>query len=273
VAGAHPEILSGSKNPALETLLGEIANQLVQYDTPLTPDLFPELARLILGNTGEHLALLWPDFSNKPENHLLLTAVNVTLQILTRPPDAGARWKLQFSREDLLAVIPAVANEMTANPNWMLSKSGKDSENLRVTLSAAMGVLRGRADERLSPSTAVKILAESIRSVGLRQEFLDRLPQSITPAGQPIIAAALDTMLAAVFRHPPEAAAAWQLLRAEALTVMVRLGLEQLAKSRLRPDLIPIFANAIKQHVDSIAGGKPWDSAAYETALVAALAV
>jgi hypothetical protein len=273
VAGEHPEIFIGPKNAALQTLLGTIAKQLSQYDTPLTPDLLPELARLILCKTGEHLALLWPDFSNKPENHLLLTSVGATLQILTRPPDAGAKWNLQFSRDDLLAVIPAVVNEVTANPNWLLSQAGKDAGNLRAALSTAMAVMRSRADQRLSPSTGVEILAATIRAVGLRQEFLDRLPLSIPPAGQPIIAAALDTMLAAVFNHPPEAAAAWQLLRAEALTAMVRLGLEQLAKSRLRPELMPIFANAIKQQIDTIAGGKPWDTAAYETALLAALAV
>jgi hypothetical protein len=272
VAGEHPEILIGSKNAALQTLLGEIAKQLSQYDTPLTPDLLPELTRLILGKTGEHLALLWPDFANKPENHLLLTAVGATLQILKRPPDAGANWNLQFSRDDLLAVIPAVVNEVTANPNWMLSKAGKEAVNLRAALSAAMAVLRSRADLRLSPSTGVAIVAETIRAVGLRQEFLDKLPQSIPPAGQPIIAVALDTMLAALFKHPPEDAAAWQLLRAETLTAIVRLGLEQLAKSRLRPELIPVFATTINQHLDSIAGGKPWDSAAYETSLLAALA-
>src|SRR5213075_1023818 len=202
VAGDHPEILIGSKNAALQTLLGEIAKQLSQYDTPLTPDLLPELARLILGKTGEHLALLWPDFANKPENHLLLTAVGATLQILTRPPDAGANWNLQFSRDNLLAVIPAVVNEVTANPNWMLSKAGKEAVNLRAALSAAMAVLRSRADLRLSPSTGVAILTETIRAVGLRQEFLDKLPQSIPPAGQPIIAVALDTMLAALFKLP-----------------------------------------------------------------------
>src|SRR5438034_4995906 len=273
VAGEHPEILISSKNAALQKLLAEIAKQLSQYDTPLTPALLPELARLLLSRTGEHLALLWPDFSNKPENHLLLTAVGATLEILTHPPDAGAQWKLQFSRDDLLAVILAVVKEVTANPNWLLSKAGKEADNLRAALSAAMAVLRNRADQRLNMSTAVEILAETIRAVGLRQEFLDRLPQSIPPAGQPVIAAALDAMLSAVFNHPPEAAPAWQLLRAEALTTMVRLGLVQLAKSRLRPELIPIFANAIQNQIDTMAEGNPWDAAAYETALLAALAV
>lgn len=80
-------------------------------------------------------------------------------------------------------------------------------------------------------------------------------------------------MLAALFKHPPEATAAWQLLRAEALAAMVRIGLEQLAKSTLRPELIPTFAKAIQQHADSIAGGKPWEAKAYEAAMVAALAV
>jgi hypothetical protein len=273
VAGEHPELLTGSENPALQTLLGEIAKQLSQFDTQLTPNLLPELARIILCKTSEHLALLWPDFSNRPENHLLLTAISAALQILTRPPEAGANWRIQFGSDELLAVIPVVVNEVTANPNWLLSKAGKEADNLRTVLSAAMTVLRNRADQRLSPSTAVEILAATIRAVGLRLEFLDRLPQSLPPVGQPIIAAALESMLAPVFNRPPEAAAAWQLLRGEALIAMVRVGLAQLAKSNLRPELIPIFATAIQNQVDAIADGKPWDTAAYETALVAALAV
>src|SRR6185369_17295709 len=146
-------LLTSSNSPALRTLLGEIAKQLSQFDTQLTPNLLPELARIILCKTGEHLALLWPDFSNRPENHLLLTAVSAALQILTRPPDAGAKWKLQLGRDELLAVIPIVVDEVTANPNWLLSKAGKEADNLRTVLSEAMTVLRNRADQRLSPST------------------------------------------------------------------------------------------------------------------------
>jgi hypothetical protein len=114
---------------------------------------------------------------------------------------------------------------------------------------------------------------ETIRAVGARKEFLDLLPQDISPAGQPVIGAALDALLAAVFKHPPEAKAAWQLLRADVLTQLVRIGLGQLAKSNLRPQLIPLYANAIQHHIDAVAGGKPWDPASYEAALLAALAV
>jgi hypothetical protein len=269
VLGDHPEILN---NAALQKLLVEITRQVGQFDTQLAPDIFPELARLILNETGEHLALLWPDFSGRPEHHLLLTAVSVTLQIVTRPADAAAKWSLQFSRADLLAIVSAVINEVTANPNWLLSKAVKEADDVRAALSATIAVLRSRADQRLSTSTAVEILAETIRAVGLRQEFLDLLPQSIPPVGQPIIAAALETMLAAAFKHPPEASAAWQLVRAEALVEMVRIGLEQLAGSRLRPELMPVFAGAINQQIDAVARGHRWDPAAYEAALLAALA-
>ena len=109
-------------------------------------------------------------------------------------------------------MIPVVVNEVTPNPNWLSSKAGKEANNLRTVLSAAMTVLRNRADQRPSPSTGVEVLAVAIRTVGLRLEFLDRMPPGIAP-GQPIIAAALDAMMAAVFNHPPKAVAAWQLLR------------------------------------------------------------
>ena len=66
VLGEHPEILISSKNAGLQKLLAEIATQLSQFDTPLTPDLLPELTRQILSKTGENLSLLWPNPANKP---------------------------------------------------------------------------------------------------------------------------------------------------------------------------------------------------------------
>jgi hypothetical protein len=151
----------------------------------------------------------------------------------------------------------------------LLSPAGKADEHLRAALSAAMAVLRHRADQRLSPATAVEILAETMRAVGLRQEFLAPMPQSGPLAGRPLIGAALDVMLSAVFERPPEAAAAWQLLRAHTVTTLVRIGLAQLAQSRLRPELLTAFATTVQTQIDAVAEGNPWDPVAYEKALFA----
>src|SRR5262249_17073471 len=81
--GQHPELVSGDRT--LRTLLGAVAAELAGSGTLVTAAVFPELASVLIEQTGEHLELLWPAGTD-PRQHLLLTATKKTLAILSRPP-------------------------------------------------------------------------------------------------------------------------------------------------------------------------------------------
>lgn len=272
VLGQHPEILVQSKNVGLQKLLAAIATQLGQYDTLLTPDMLPEITRMVLEKTGQNLSLLWPDLAKKPEQHLLLTAASTTLAILTRPPAAKQVWKLQFNTADILVVVDVVLDEIAANPTWLLDDAGQLNDNLKLALDATLTVIRNHADDRLSPRTAVQVLSAVIAKVGLRKEFLDLLPAGNAAAGQALIQATLDAIFATVFDSALDARAAWQLVRSEVIVDLVNLSLAELAKAALSSAKLAAYLAFLTQTVDALKAGGVWDPLAFAGKLEQALA-
>jgi hypothetical protein len=266
----HPELLAGTRDQGLRALLVAIAGELGQFETVLTPALLPEVTRLILEQTGEHLEVLWPEMARKPEHHLLLTAARTSLGILTKAPPAGARWKPAFGRQELLAVTGTVFDELVQNPAWLVSAAGDGNTSLKVALAAALDVLRARGTSQLGVGTAAEVMQASIRAVALRAEFLDRMPAGDPIAGQPVLAAALDAILATIF-DPPGARAAWRLARADAVVGLVQIGLGELARRGASPQRVAALHNVLREQAAGIEAGKAWDLDTFATGLASAL--
>ena len=266
----HPEILGRTENRGLQALLGAVAAELGQLQSPLTPGVIPEVTRLILQKTGEHLELVWPEMATKPERHLLLTAAATTLAILTTPPAAGARWWPAFGRDDLLTVTGTVLDELVQNPAWLLAAAGEGDARLRATLEAALGVLRARGTAQLGAGTATQVLQAAVRAVALRAELLDRMPAGGPRAGQPVVAAAIDAMLTTIF-EPPGARAAWRIARAEAVVGIVQLGLGELARRGAGPAEVTALDAFVREQIVGIEAGRPWDLESFAAGLPAAL--
>jgi hypothetical protein len=266
----HPEILVDKKDAGLRALLASVAGELGQFDTLLTPAVVPEVTRLILEKTGENLEQLWPELAKKPENHLLLTAAQTTLAILTKKPPAGARWKPAFGRDDLLAVTGTVFDELAQNPAWLLAAAGDTDANLRAALEGALGVLRARGTTQLGVGTATAVLQAAIRAVALRSEFLERMPAGGPLAGQPVITAALDVVLATLYAAPG-ARAAWRLARADAVVGVVQIALGELARQGASPQRVATLDAFLREQAAGIEAGKAWDLDTFATGLRTAL--
>ncbi|MAE66828.1 MAG: hypothetical protein CMJ18_21425 [Phycisphaeraceae bacterium] len=264
VVADHPELIVDTDHEGVEALISAIARDLSAMDRVVALGVAPEVARIVLSRSGEHLELIWPDL--KPENHLLLTAARVTLEILTKKPRANAKWKPQFARGDLLTVVDAVVDELAGNPGWLLALAEDADENLRVALDATLGVLRRRADERLSLSVASDILVASIRAVSLRQKFLEKLPN-----GRNLISAAIDAIISELFKAPAESAASWQLLRNESIVAIVEIGLESLVESELDEQSLRTLRSSLAGTVQSVIDGEAVDMTSLEAELLAAL--
>lgn len=263
--GEHPEILHVNQ-AGLQKLLGAVATQLGQHDTVLTPDILPELARLVLDKTGENLALLWPGLATDPTKNIALTALRTALDILTKEPPAGAKWTPRFSRNDLLAVSEASLGELVANPGWLITKAGALDEHLAVVLEATVGVLRARGDQRLSPAVGVDVLRAALQAVSRRQEFVDRMP-----GGEPLVAAALDAILGTIFSEHASPKVQWRLVQSAAIRDVVHVGLDQLARAELRPEMIARLQAVLGTQLKRIDDGKTWDVALFEADLNTAL--
>jgi hypothetical protein len=272
VVGEHPELVRGVGNAGLQKLMAGVAQELGGYEAVVTTGMLPELTRIILEKTGENLPLIWSDAAQDPKKHLLLSAASATLDRLTAKPGPGARWTLTFDRDDLLGIADIALDEVVQNPGWLVTAPGGLSPNLAAALRAVMGVLRARGDQRLSTGTAALVVQSALRAVSLRAGFLDKLPPDVAMAGQPVVAAILDGVLATVFDPGLDPKAAWSLVRSEVVAGAVRIGFAELARVEISPKAVRTFQLFMQAQPALIAAGKPWDLGLFEASLRGALA-
>jgi hypothetical protein len=263
----HPELLARTRNGGVQALLVETAKQLAGYRTLLTPAIVPAVTQIVLTGTLKNLELIWPHGSSDPADHLLLTAAAATLKVLaTTAP--GDHWQPSFTADDATAVVQTVADELVANPGWLVDRAGKLDPALGDVLTAVFGTLRSRADQRLSPATAKAILAQALKAVAARQALVRRLP----PNGRLVLAVALDAVLGTVFdpTRPPEQA--WPLVRAAVVEGLVQQGLQALSRTDLADARFDAFGKAVAAEATLIGNGGIWDPDAFATRLATALA-
>ena len=265
--GEHPDIILDTDNQGLRKLLSQIATDLSEIENLVNRDILPEIVRMTLERTGENLELLWPNRKDHPEKNLLLAAAKTTLEILSRKPKDSEAWKLSFSSSDLLTVTETVLDELVVNPGWLIDEAGEINEVLGDVLKASLDVLRTSGDRNLSSAVARDILREAFKAAALRKEFFDELPQNHARAGQKLIIATIDAVLVTIFDKALDAKAAWQLVRSEVITGLIKVSLNQLAKSRLDQDAISKLEDVLKNEVNALVEGKSFSLDAFSTTL------
>jgi len=263
VLGDHPDLLGHAGPKGVRQLLSQVAGDLSQMESLRTPDVLPEVARLVLSRTAENVELFWPDRGDHPERNLILRAARVTLAELSAPPPAGQIWKLRFTPSQAIGVADAMTDELVNNPGWLLDGAGDWRGTLEIFLSGMLRTLRQQNEPRLSSQLALDLLRVALQSVRLRQEFLSALP-----SGQPVVAELVDVVLGVVLREDLDPASAWQVVRAEVIITVTEIGLRTLAKFPLGEPSIQAMLSVLRRHVDALAGGKLLDLPAYEKALI-----
>lgn len=255
----HPELLGDPENGGLRKILAETSRALASFEGLLTPDVFPEMVRLLLERTGENLELVWPGGAEDPAKHLLLTAAKTTLGILVAPAPAGAAWTATFRGEDVTAVVTAVVDELAGNPAWLLERAEAASDDLGAALAATLAAIRNRGEGKLlSRNVAVGILRAAVTAAAARRELLEDLG----PAGEPLVAAAVDAVLATIF-GADDRRARWQLLRDEAVVAAIVLSLDRLADARIDRESVARLRAAWGEIAADLADGGPleWEAA------------
>ncbi|MGD8983115.1 MAG: hypothetical protein PVH99_04935 [Desulfobacteraceae bacterium] len=258
--GKHPELLLHTENIGLKSLLSQVASDLGKHKAILEAGILPEVTRLILDKTGENLYLLWPQWAKHPENHLLLTAAKTVLESLTTMPPA-ATWKPQFTGDDMLHVFETTFDEFINNPGWVIDRSGKVNDNLKVAVEAMVGVLRRQQDRRLSTRDASQIISAGLSAVARRQEILERLPN-----GPTMVAALIDAILSSIFRKKDDKAA-WSLVRSEVIIGTIEAVLNLLAEAGVTEEKVKKLRTFMKKQVKAINEGKPWSLELFEVGL------
>lgn len=262
---AHPELVAGG-NDRLQKLVGAIAQGLSATPNLQSGNFLPQAIRIIIEKTGENLDVLMPANSD-PAKNLLLVASKEVLAIISAPPQAAAKWKLQFGPAQLDTLLHAVVAEVAANPGWLVAGAGGANSVLGEVTQSVIDALRGKVASLLSPDTALAILIAAYGAVRQRLQLASR-----NPANQRLIGAALDAVFAAVFDSAVNAPAQWVLGRDEGVARLTSIVLEALARHGASDQLISVTVLQLRSAIQDLGLGKKWSFEEFSASLDAKLA-
>ncbi len=234
----NPGILK-TDHEGLQKILIAVAEDVSKLEGPLAPDLFPEVVRLVLENSAEHMDLVWGTGFQSADKHLLVTASRSLLQALAKPAPPGSTWKPRFTRDQIVDVAEAVFGEVVENPDWLVAHASGANDHLGVAVDAMLASMRKLDGRRISADAGVAMLKAGLGAVAVRLPLLEELPAGTQDAGRVALTAALDAIFSELFGAGVEADAKWRLARNSVVAGVVEVGLAELAE-----------AGADQKHID-----------------------
>jgi len=232
VVVAHPEMLGidADDKSALETILLEVADGILEDARKIGPDLFPELARLILERTAGNLNLLWDPESDL--EHVLVTATRELLTTLATKPADGTAWAPKLGRKEVIDLAESLLDEVAANPGLVTNRIGGHTA-IKLAVEATLTELAAIELDDLSIATVQSILKSVVIAVTTRRDFLDRF-RGLDGVTRVAIGNVLHAVVSVVFAEDAAGSRAqWALARSSVLDAIITVSLDRLSEHGL----------------------------------------
>lgn len=194
IVAEHPNLVSGKRG--VKEIISGVAGAVGQEDF-LRAGFLPELARIVLEQSAGSLPLLWRESPQGPE-HLLVTALRETLQILSQKP-SDAPWRPAFTKGNLLEVLEEVLEEVVANPAWVTDEvRGRPvlSEVMDATFSALNTIPKG---ERINAEILQWLIRRNLEVALTSRSMLDTVKWGGDQMEKTILQQALELVFSLVF--------------------------------------------------------------------------
>lgn len=200
VIAEHPQLIH-NKNGFQEIVVG-VSSALKDYDFR-RPDLFPELVRLVLEQTGQNLLLFRQQSGDtgpgsQDGKDLLLTALRLILEELSQPVPDG-KWKPRLSKSQLLLITEQLLDQVVANPAWIEREVEGRPLLASVIRTTIDGLALIPADERLNADTFEWLLQLNLRTVAANELVLQKIKWSEDGEEEAVLQQALSLIFAFVF--------------------------------------------------------------------------
>lgn len=198
VIAEHPQLIQ-NKNGFKEIVVG-VSTILKDYDFRRA-DLFPELVRLILEQTGHHL-LLFRQYSsnNNAGQEFLLKALQLILEELSAPIP-GTNWKPRLSKAQLLYLSEQLLEAVVRNPGW-IEHEVQDKPLLALVLRTTFDSLANfPADDRLNATTLEWLLELNLRTVAANELVLQHIHWSSNEQEKMVLQQAITLVFSFVFEQ------------------------------------------------------------------------
>jgi hypothetical protein len=162
VLNQYPDLVS--KEEAVVGIVGGIAGALSNSGLE-RPDILPELLRLTLEQTAQHLYLIYEVDKDDPR-HLLVLAAEQTLMAIADEPRAG-KWKPRLTNEQITEILEMVYHAVLANPQWI-----QQEPLIFLLLEAIFRALEVIPSHRILPFNSISLLIHYAMEAASRQREL-----------------------------------------------------------------------------------------------------
>jgi len=264
VLAEHPDLM-GIDNPGIEKIVQETVTELAGQTEKIGPDLFPDIAQLVLEKTAANLDLFWaPD---DPEQNLAVTAVRSLLSELAREPEAG-EWKAGLSKSQVLNVVEAVLDDLADNPA-LVSRMVAGKPAIEAAIAA---ILTGFAQQELdnfSSAAATEIAVRGLKAATERWEMLERLPGG-ADAATLALTSVIDTIFAGLTAGDTKAA--WRLTQGHVLVAIFDNAFAKLTDYGVTADSLTKLSAALDQARTNLEAGGRFSIDAFASDLESRLA-
>ncbi|HHN65551.1 MAG TPA: hypothetical protein ENK09_09340 [Nitrospirae bacterium] len=251
----HPELM-GLDHRGVQRILSQIAGDLGRETEVLSPDLLPEMMRLILEKTALNIELLWPeDLRDDPSQHLLIVASKEVLSRLAALKEGDGRWSPSLAKSDLLEITEVVLDEIVENPDWLVKKATEEDTTLGRFIDTLLESLSRIPENRLSPALFREVFKSAISAVALRHALIEKI--SLGGREREAIGHVLDTIIDTIFSASSDASR-WVLARRETLGAIVSAVLKTLAERGVDADSIEKIRSILNDGINRINSGGAW---------------
>lgn len=195
IVAQYPSLVSGQEG--IKAIISGIASSVASSGIN-RPGLVPDLARLVLQNTAQHLDLV-VGVETPGAKHLLVTAVSQTLFSLSETTDPG-KWRPKLTNSQLIGIAEYTLNEVVVNPAWIEEKVNEDSilaEVLNSTFNALGAIPEG---QRLNYDTLHKLVQLNLRTVATSKAVLNKVKLGTEQEETTILNKAMDLVLSFVYK-------------------------------------------------------------------------
>jgi hypothetical protein len=260
----HPDLM-GIDDPGIEKIVHEIATELASETEKIGPDLFPDVARLVLEKTADNLELFWtPD---GPGQNLAVAAVRSLLSELAREPAAG-KWKPDLSKSQVLNVVEAVLDDLADNPA-LVSRVVSGKPAIEAAVAAILAGFAVQELDNFSSATAAQIAIRGLKAATERWEMLE-----ILPGGESTATLALTSVIDTVFTGltAGDEKALWRLTQGQVLVAIFDNAFAKLTDFGVTEDSLGKLSAVLEKVRANLAASGRFSIAAFASDLESRLA-
>ncbi|MCB0576457.1 MAG: hypothetical protein KDC61_18015 [Saprospiraceae bacterium] len=218
----QPELIV--KDQTLRRILADVAAAL--RDSGLQrPDLLPELIRLALETTAEHVTPML-DTGQGTAKHLFAVAATQVLNALAQPTEDG-KWKPRLSDNQLVDILETAYESVLKNPQWAIQET-----YLYKVLHSVFLALQRVPDPYTVSYALIRYLVEKALEAADRQWEL--MAEDQTPDGkkQLRLQASLDALMSALFSETTDEKTVWYLSQGHIVEMLIDHYLMQLVRTQ-----------------------------------------